>query len=429
MSNHASAVVIGGGAAGCSIAYHLAALGWRDVVVLEKGELTSGSTFHSAGLVGQLRSSLPLTRLMMKSVDLYGKLQTETGRDPGWHPVGSLRVASSTARMQELRRQAEWAKSFGLSLELLSAAEAVALFPFMSKDELEGAAYLPTDGYVDPSGVTFALAAGARARGARFLTGTPVREIAVKSGRIAGVITDRGRIETEIVVNAAGIWAPDVGRLVGVAVPIVAMSHQYLITKPLEGICRGMPTMRDPDRLVYFREEVGGLLMGGYERHPSAWGLDGIPPGFSQQLLAPDWPRFEELMRNAVKRVPALESAEVVRLINGPEAFTPDGEFILGEAPDLRGFFVATGFCAHGVAGAGGVGQVMAEWIVEGRPRLDLRGMDLRRFASRALDHRELVAQVMRVYSTYYDLRRPGETWSAPSRGKGGSQDASTEGG
>ncbi|MBI4636875.1 MAG: FAD-dependent oxidoreductase [Candidatus Rokubacteria bacterium] len=406
MSAHARVVVIGGGVAGCSIAYHLACHGWRDILVLDRGELTGGSTFHSAGLVGQLRSSVALTRINMASVDLYDRLATDTGRDPGWRKVGSLRLASSGERLRELERQAGWARTFGFPMTLLSAREACDRFPLMSPEGIEGALYMPTDGYIDPAGLAGALAEGARARGVRFLTGVGVTGITVTRGRVSAVVTAEGPIACEIVVNAAGIWAHEVGALAGVTVPVVPMAHEYLVTKPIEGVERGFPTMRDPDRLVYFREEVGGLLMGGYERDPAPWGLDGIPGDFTHRLLAPDWERFRPLMESAITRVPALAGAEVVRLINGPEAFTPDGEFILGEAPGVRGFFVAAGFCAHGIAGAGGVGGVMAEWIVEGRPSLDLWRMDLRRFGPQYADRALACGQATEVYSTYYDIKR-----------------------
>ncbi len=409
MTDYSRVVIIGGGVAGCSIAYHLARMGWRDVVVLDKGALTSGSTFHSAGLVGQLRASVALTRINMWSVELYDRLREETGGDPGWRRVGSLRLASSRERLLELKRQTGWARTFRFPLTVITAREAVDLFPLMSPQGLEGAAYLPTDGHIDPGGLTYALADGARREGVRFRTGVRVQAVGVKAGRVSEVVTDHGTFTCEVVVNAAGIWAPDIGRMVGVTIPIVPMGHQYLTTRPIEGVRKDFPTMRDPDRLVYFREEVGGLLMGGYEREPAAWGLDGIPPDFTHRLLTPDWGRFEPLMEQAVSRVPAIAKAEVIRLINGPEAFTPDGEFILGEAPDVKGFFVAAGFCAHGIAGAGGVGRVMAEWIVEGRPGLDLWRMDIRRFGAHYADRGHTLGQVAETYSTYYDIHYPFE--------------------
>jgi glycine cleavage system aminomethyltransferase T/glycine/D-amino acid oxidase-like deaminating enzyme len=400
-------VVIGGGVGGASILYWLARLGWDDVVLCERADLTSGSTFHSAGLVGQLRGSLSLTKMMMNSVELYRRLEEEVGLETGWHEVGSLRLASSEERMQELRRQAGWAKTFGLPLELLSAAGAGERFPPMSTEGVLGAAYLPTDGYIDPSQLTFALAEGARRGGAEIYTNTRVTGIGLERGRVTGVETDKGSIETEVVVNAGGMFAGEIGRLAGVNVPIVPMAHEYLVTRPSD-LPLDLPTMRDPSLLVYFRGESGGLVMGGYERQPEPWSLDGIPADFNGKLLAEDWERFDELLQNAVVRVPELENLEVVRLINGPEAFTPDGEFILGET-DVRGFWVAAGFCAHGLAGAGGMGRLVAEWIVEGVPSLDVWEMDSRRFGRHYASREYTLARTIEVYSTYYDIKYPGQ--------------------
>jgi glycine cleavage system aminomethyltransferase T/glycine/D-amino acid oxidase-like deaminating enzyme len=402
----ARVVVIGGGVGGASILYWLTRLGWDDVVLVERADLTSGSTFHSAGLVGQLRGSLSLTRMMMNSVELYRTVGEEAGLETGWREVGSLRLASSDERMEELRRQAGWAETFGLPLELVSPREAKELFPPMSTDGVLGAAYLPTDGYIDPSQLTFALAQAARNRGAEVATNTRVTGIDVERGRVTGVQTDKGPIEAEIVVNAGGMFAGEIGALAGVSVPIVPMAHEFLITKPT-GLSPDVPTMRDPSLLVYFRGESGGLVMGGYERHPAPWGLDGIPPDFNGRLLEEDWDRFEELLTNAIVRVPELEEAEVVRLVNGPEAFTPDGEFILGPS-DVRGFWVAAGFCAHGLAGAGGMGQLVAEWIVDGVPSLDTWEMDSRRFGRHYASRDYTLARTVEIYATYYDVKYPG---------------------
>ena len=406
MKTRARAVVIGGGVGGCSILYWLTKLGWSDAVLVERAELTSGSTFHSAGLVGQLRGSLALTRMMMNSVELYRTLGDEVGLETGWREVGSLRLASSEERVEELARQAGWAKTFGLPLQLISAAEAQRLFPPMSTDRVLGAAYLPTDGYIDPSQLTFALAEGARRGGAEIYQHTRVTGITVERGRVTGVVTDQGEIEAEVVVNAGGMFAKELGALAGVNVPVVPMAHEYLVTKPT-GLPLDMPTMRDPSLLVYFRPESGGLIMGGYERNPAPWSLDGIPPDFNGKLLAEDWPRFEELMENALVRVPALEEMEVIRLINGPEAFTPDGEFILGPT-EVRGLWTAAGFCAHGLAGAGGMGRLVAEWIAEGTPSLDTWEMDSRRFGRQYRSRSYTLARTLEVYETYYDVKYPG---------------------
>jgi 4-methylaminobutanoate oxidase (formaldehyde-forming) len=401
-------VIIGGGVGGCSIAYHLTLLGWRDVVVLERNELTSGSTFHSAGLVGQLRTSANLTKMIRYSTDLYRRLKAETGQDPGWREVGSLRLASSPERLEELKRLVAVSRSFGLPLELISPLEAHKLFPLMTLDDVQAAVFLPTDGFIDPTGLTMALAAGAKEREARFLTHTRVQEITLKNGRVHEVVTDRGTIQTEIVVNAAGQWAGEIGRMVGLNLPITPMAHLYLITKPIEGVRHDFPTMRDPDLLVYFREEVGGLIAGGYERQPAPWGLDGIPADFNNKLLPPDWDRFTPLMENAIRRVPALETAEIVMLLNGPEGFTPDGEYLLGPTA-VKGFWVAAAFCAHGLAGAGGIGKAMAEWIIEGHPEWDLWRLDVRRFGSNYASQAYNVARTIETYAKYYDIHYPNE--------------------
>jgi glycine cleavage system aminomethyltransferase T/glycine/D-amino acid oxidase-like deaminating enzyme len=409
---HARAVVIGGGVGGTSVAYHLAQRGWTDVVLLDRAELTSGSTFHSAGLVGQLRSSVSLTRMMMDGVDLYRRLGAETGVDPGWREVGSLRLASSAARHEELERQAGWARTFGLPLELISADEARARFPLMSTAGVLGAVWLPTDGWLDPSNLTFALAAGARATGVSTRTHHRVTAIGVRGGRVTGVeVEHHGELSTiaaEVVVIAAGMYAADVGRLAGITIPLVPIAHQYLLTGPIEGVVPGLPQLRDPDNLVYFREEVGGLCMGGYERDPMPWSLDGIPPDFNHRLLDPDWPRFASIMEGAIRRVPAIADAGVTRMINGPEAFTPDNEFILGES-EVAGLFVAAGFSAHGIAGAGGIGKQMAAWIVDGEPELDLWRMDIRRFGGHYRSRQYTLARSLESYATYYDIHYPNE--------------------
>jgi glycine cleavage system aminomethyltransferase T/glycine/D-amino acid oxidase-like deaminating enzyme len=408
LPDRARVVIVGGGVGGTSIAYHLAQLGWDDVVLVDRNQLTSGSTFHSAGLVGQLRGSVSLTKMMMHSVDLYRSLDCE------WMEVGSLRLASSEARLQELRRQAGWAKTFGLPLEEISPQEAQERFPLMSLDGVQGAVYLPTDGYLDPSLLTTALAEKAREGGAQIFTNTRVTGFDVRDGRVHGVRTERGDIECEVVVNAGGMFAAEIGRMAGVRVPVVPMSHEYLVTQPFRDRKPGehVPTLRDPDLLIYFREEGAGLIMGGYERHSAPAFLDEdhvdrIPFDFNGRLLEDDWDRFEEIVRNSRKRVPAMDDIKVTQLINGPEAFTPDNEFCLGES-DVAGFFVAAGFCAHGLAGAGGIGKVIAEWIAEGEPSLDVWEMDIRRFGPQYRSPRYTLKRVVETYETYYDIRYPG---------------------
>jgi 4-methylaminobutanoate oxidase (formaldehyde-forming) len=447
----ARCVIIGGGVGGTSLAYHLAELGWDDVVLLDRDQLTSGSTFHSAGLVGQLRGSVSLTKMMMHSVDLYRRIGDGSDFDPGWTECGGIRLASTEERMEELRRQAGWAKTFGLPLELISAAEAQELFPLMSTEGVLGAAWLPTDGYIDPSQLTYALADGARRGGCRIFTNTRVTGIEVRDGRVRGVRTERGDIAAEVVVDAGGMFAAEIARMAGVRVPLLPMSHQYLVTQPLDAVrearaaagagsgggaevrsqqssdsdqnrerTRGnLPTLRDPDLLVYYREDGDGLVMGGYERQSEpaflphgTGGLDAIPPDFNGRLLEEEWGRFEEITRNSEVRVPAMSEIKVTKLINGPEAFTPDNEFCLGES-EVAGFFVCAGFCAHGLAGAGGIGKVVAEWIVDGEPSLDLWHMDIRRFGPAYRSPSYTYKRIRETYETYYDIRYPNHERSA----------------
>jgi glycine cleavage system T protein len=418
----ARCVIIGGGVGGTSLAYHLAKLGWEDVILLERSQLTSGSTFHSAGLVGQLRGSVSLTKMMMHSVELYRRLKDESEFDPGWVECGGIRLASTEQRMEELRRQAGWAKTFGLPLELISAEEAQAMFPLMSTEGVLGGAWLPTDGYIDPSQLTYALADGARQGGCGIFTNTRVTGIEVRDGRVRGVRTDKGDVAAEVVVDAGGMFAAEIGRMAGVRVPIVPMSHQYLVTQPLDAVKeargperRSLPTLRDPDLLVYYREDGDGLVMGGYERQsepaflPDGEGrVERIPPDFNGRLLEEEWERFEEITENSKRRVPAMDEITVTKLINGPEAFTPDNEFCLGES-EVAGFFVCAGFCAHGLAGAGGIGKVVAEWIAEGEPSLDLWHMDIRRFGAQYRSPAYTLARTVENYETYYDIHYPNE--------------------
>jgi glycine cleavage system aminomethyltransferase T/glycine/D-amino acid oxidase-like deaminating enzyme len=409
LPERARVVIIGGGVGGTSIAYHLAQLGERDVVLVDRAELTSGSTFHSAGLVGQLRGSVSLTRMMMDSVELYRRL----GDACGWVECGGLRLACTPEREQELHRQVGWSRTFGLALELVSADEAAALFGLMSTDGVRAASYLPTDGYLDPSQLTYALAEGAREGGCRIYTHTRVTGIDVEGGRVRGVQTEWGPVEAEVVVNAGGMFAAEIGRMAGVRVPVVPFAHEYVVTQPFRDRDDAhLPTLRDPDLLVYYREEGGGLVMGGYERHSAPWalrddGLDAIAPDFNGRLLEEDWERFEEIVVNSRRRVPAMDDVRVTRLINGPEGFTPDNEFCLGET-EVRGFFVAAGFCAHGLAGAGGQGKAMAEWIVGGEPAMDLWEMDIRRFGAHYRSPLYTLKRTREVYETYYDIKYPG---------------------
>ncbi|MFI6630409.1 FAD-dependent oxidoreductase [Nonomuraea fuscirosea] len=410
MSDSARIVIIGGGVGGASVAYHLTQLGERDVVLLERDELTSGSTFHSAGLVGQLRADPTLTRMNQYSVELYRTL------DAGWTECGGIKLATTPERMEEIRRQIGWARTFGLPLEEISVAEAVELFPLMDAEGVVGAAYLPTDGQIDPSQLCYALATRAREGGARLRTRTRVLGVRTAGGRVTGVRTDQGDIDCEIVVNCGGMFAAEIGRMAGVRVPIVPMSHQYVVTDAFHDHA-GLPTLRDPDLLVYYRQEVQGLVMGGYERTCAPWtagpnAFDAVPPDFNGRLLPEDYPRFEEISDNSRVRVPAMADVGIRKLINGPEAFTPDNEFCLGET-EVAGFYVAAGFCAHGIAGAGGIGRIMAEWIVDGEPSMDVWHMDVRRFGRQYRSPSYTIKRAVENYETYYDIRYPGHERSA----------------
>ena len=403
----ARAVVVGGGVGGTSIAYHLAKLGWRDIVLLEQHELTEGTTWHSAGFVGQLRSTIGQTRMIMYSSGLYAELREQTGRDPGWRGVGSLRVACTPERVQELDRLAGSAATFGLTMDVITPAAAQERLPLMDVDDVLAAAWLPGDGWLDPALLTEALAAGARAQGVAIHSGTRVTGFDVRRGRVAGVHTDRGTIAADVVVLAAGAASGVLARRAGAPIPIVPMRHQYVVTEPLDPPVGDVPTVRDPDHIVYFRPEAGGLLVGGYAREPVPWETD-APLAEARTLFEPDLARFAESWAGAQKRVPALRDIGLAKVVNGPEAFTPDGEFILGET-DIGGFWVAAGFCVHGLAGAGGVGKVMAEWIVDGQPEYDVAAMDVRRFGRHWRSRAYARIRALDAYSRYYDIVYPHE--------------------
>jgi glycine/D-amino acid oxidase-like deaminating enzyme len=409
-------VIIGGGVAAASIAYHLTLRGETDVLIIERSELTSGSTFHSAGLVGQLRGSVALTAMMMYSAQLYRQLSIDPETDPGWVECGGIRLACTPERVQELKRQVGWATTFGLPLQEISPKKAQDLFPLMSTDHVLAATFLPTDGYLDPSLLCYSLARQAAQRGVRILQQTRVTAITIKGNQIVSVSTDQGVIQTEMVVAAAGFYTPALARMVDVRVPIIAMSHQYMVTAPFRNVSKDqarLPTLRDPDNLVYYREDGAGLVMGGYERQSAPAFLnqeliDQVPDDFNGKLLPENWERFEEIGINSSVRVPAMASAPIRKMINGPEAFTPDNEFCLGPT-SVKGFFVAAGFCAHGIAGAGGVGREMAAWLLDGFPTLDLWEMDVRRFGAQYKSFSYTLARVTENYETYYDIRYPGD--------------------
>lgn len=405
----AKAVIIGGGIVGCSTAYHLGKLGWTDTVLLERKKLTSGTTFHAAGLVGQLRTSANITQLLGYSVDLYNRLEAETGLQTGWKMNGGLRLACNDERWTEVKRQATTAHSFGLEMQLLTPKEAQDLWPLMTIDDLKGAAFLPTDGQANPSDITQSLARGARMAGVKIFEDTPVTRIIVDDGRIRGVETPAGTIECEKVILCAGQWTRTLAATVGVNVPLVSVEHQYMITERIPGITPGLPTLRDPDRLTYWKEEVGGLVMGGYEPNPVPWAQKGIPEGFHYELLTSNFDHFEQFMDLAIGRVPALETAGIKQLINGPESFTPDGNFILGEAPELKNLFVGAGFNAFGIAAGGGAGMALAEWVAKGAAPFDLWPVDIRRFGRVHQSTDWVRTRTLEAYGKHYTIAWPSE--------------------
>ncbi|MEU0484738.1 FAD-dependent oxidoreductase [Streptosporangium sp. NPDC006013] len=412
--------MIGGGVAGCSVAYHLARLGWTEVILVERHELTEGTTWHSAGFVGQLRSTVTQTKMIMYSAGLYPELAELTGLDPGWHGVGGLRLATTPERVEESLRLAGAGETYGLGLEMLSGAEAGEMSPLLYTDDVRAALWLPGDGWLDPALLARALAAGARKLGVRILTGTRAVGLDVAGGAITGVRLASGTegagdfeewsVQTETVVVAAGAASGRVGRLAGVDIPVVPIKHQYVVTEPF-GVPSSTPTVRDPDNIVYFREENGGILVGGYIRNPEIWST-AAPLEEPRTVFPPDMPKFQESWESAVRRVPALAGTEITKVVHGPEAFTPDGEFLLGET-SVRGLWAAAGFCVHGLAAAGGVGKVMAEWIVDGSPEYDVFGMDLRRFGLHARSAAWSRAKALDSYSKYYDIVYPGEERTA----------------
>src|SRR5437867_11536562 len=407
LPSHARVVVIGGGIAGCSVAYHLTKLGWRDVLLLERRDLSCGTTWHAAGLVGQLRATQNLTRLAKCGGDLYERLEAETRQATGFRRPGSLSLARTPERMHELKRLASMARCFGVDVEVVTAAEAGRRWPLMRVDDLVGALWLPGDGRTNPIDTTLALARGARQGGATILENTGVTAVRVTNGRVSGVSTTRGDVACEVVVNCAGMWAREVGRMAGVALPLHASEHFYIVTEPMAGVSPNLPVLRDPDGYIYVREEVGGLLMGGFEPVAKPWGMRGIPDNFAFSLLPEDWDHFQVMMEQAIHRIPVMENAPVRRHVNGPESFTPDGRYLLGEAPECRNFFVAAGFNSIGIASGGGAGKAVAEWVVGGEASMDLWDVDIRRTAAFQTNPRYLHDRTTEMVGKAYAMHWP----------------------
>jgi 4-methylaminobutanoate oxidase (formaldehyde-forming) len=410
---HAQFVVIGGGIIGCSTAYHLAKEHKADVVLLEQGKLTSGSTWHAAGLVGQLRSSASITQVLKRSVELYKTLEAETGLATGWKMTGCLRLATNADRWTEFKRLATTARSFGMDMELISPAEVKRMWPLMDVSDLIGASWLPTDGQASPADITQSLARGARMHGAKIHEGVRVTGFEMDGPRIVAVLTTEGRIACETVVNCGGMWAREIGAMAGINVPLQPVKHQYIVTEKLEGLAPDAPTLRDPDRRTYYKEEVGGLVMGGYEPNPIAWTTGDIPRPFEFQLFDDDWEHFEQHLTQAIARVPALESTGVRQMINGPESFTPDGNFILGAAPECANMYVGAGFNAFGIASGGGAGWALAEWAVRGEAPLDLWTVDIRRFSALHRDRDWVKERTLEAYGKHYTVAFPHEEYES----------------
>ena len=413
LPSHAQVVVIGGGIIGCSTAYHLARDHKADVIVLEQNQLTSGSTWHAAGLVGQLRSSASITQVLKYSVELYKNLEVETGLQTGWKMTGCLRLATTPDRWIEYQRLATTAQSFGLEMHLLSAAETKKMWPLLETGDLIGASFLPTDGQASPSDITQSLAKGARMHGAKFHEGVRVTGFEIVDSRIVAVNTTGGRIACERVVNCAGMWSRQVGKMAGVSIPLQPVKHQYVITEAIEGLAKDAATIRDPDRRTYFKEEVGGLVFGGYEPNPKPWVDDTVPNTFSFELFEDDWDHFEQHMGQALARIPALENAGIKKMINGPESFTPDGNFILGAAPELKNFFVGCGFNAFGIASGGGAGWVLADWVMKGEAPTDLWSVDIRRFSTVHRDPDFIRERTVEAYGKHYTVAYPHEEYQS----------------
>jgi 4-methylaminobutanoate oxidase (formaldehyde-forming) len=413
LPTHARIVVIGGGIIGCSTAYHLARDHRAEVVLLEQGRLTSGSTWHAAGLVGQLRSSASITKVLKYSVELYKGLAAETGLETGWKMTGCLRLATSQDRWTEYRRLATTARSFGMEMHLISPGEVKRMWPLMEVGDLVGASWLPTDGQASPSDIAQSLARGARMHGAKIFEGVRVTGFAMAGGRITSVKTTQGEIACETVVNCGGQWARQLGAMAGINVPLQPVKHQYIVTERIAGLAADAPTIRDPDRRTYFKEEVGGLVMGGYEPNPQPWTTGDVPDDWEFRLFDDDFDHFEQHMDQAIARVPALADVGVKQMINGPESFTPDGNFILGSAPECANMYVGAGFNAFGIASGGGAGWVLADWAVRGEAPLDLWAVDIRRFAGMHRDRDWVRDRTSEAYGKHYTVGFPHEEYES----------------
>ena len=407
LPSHTRALVVGGGIVGASVAYHLTKLGWRDVVLLEQGELAGGTTWHAAGLVGRLRTSSAMARIADTSARLYAALEEETGYPTGWRRVGSLMLAQTEARMIQYRRAAGMAEYFGIETQLIDPRDAKARWPLIRHEDLVGAMWIPDDGVVHPAKTAVALARGAAQRGAIIRERVRVTDVLRRNGRAAGVRTSEGDVGAEIVVLCAGMWTRQLGLRCGVNVPLYPVEHHYALSNPIEGVSGDLPCARDPDSTIYFRGEGTQIVVGAFQAYAKPWMVDRVPDDFSFSLLEDDWALFSEPVRQAIRRIPALEEAGFARFVNGPESFTPDNAFILGESAEMDGLYVAAGFNSVGIASAGGAGEVLAQWIIAGEPPMDLWSVDIRRFVPAQNTRAFLRDRVSETLGLHYRLAWP----------------------
>lgn len=407
LPSEAKVVIVGGGIVGCSVAYHLTKLGWKDVVLLEQNQLAGGTTWHAAGLIGRLRTTNSMTKINKYSAELYASLEKETGHAVGWKQVGSLIVGKSQERMTQLHRTAAMSEWFGVEVQIISPNAAQEKWPLLRIDDVLGAAWLPHDGKLIPKEAAAALAIGSQNRGATILEGVRVLNVAHRNGRVTGLHTSHGEIQAEYVVLAGGMWTRELGLRCGVTIPLYPVEHHYVVTEPIAGAFDELPVGRDPDLCIYFRGEGDAVMLGAFQNFSKPWLVDRVPENFSFQLLEPDWEKFAEPLRNGKHRIPALEKCAFAKFVNGPESFTPDNNFILGEAPELKNLFVAAGFNSVGIASAGGAGKYLAEWMSEGQPTLDLWSVDIRRFAPWANNRAFLRERVTEVLGLHYQMAWP----------------------
>jgi 4-methylaminobutanoate oxidase (formaldehyde-forming) len=405
--SRAQVVVIGGGAVGCSIAYHLTKLGWKDTVLLERKKLTSGTTWHAAGLVGQLRATLNMTRLAQYTAGLFAGLEKETGQATGFKQRGSISIATTSERFEELLRGASMAKTFGLEIHEIGPGEIKRHWPLLDVDDVVGGVFLPKDGQTNPVDTTLALAKGATMGGAKIFEETEVTAIRTEGGRAVGVATETGEITCDYVVIAAGMWSRALGKSCGVNIPLQACEHFYIVTEDFPGLSSNLPVVRDPDHCAYFKEDAGKLLLGAFEPNAKPWAVDGIPEDAEFTELQEDVEHFTPILEAAMRRIPSLERVGIRKFFNGPESFTPDVRYMLGEAPELKRLFVATGFNSTGIQSSGGAGKVLADWIVNGHPPMDLWDVDIRRMQPFQSNKRYLAERVSESLGLLYAMHWP----------------------